>query len=263
MTPSSVLLGSNVTVGEHVQAHIGPFTFNLDTIWATALAGVVVCSIGLAVRWRITSGVPNRLQLAWEIAVETIRDHLDDTVGPRGLWVVPLALTLFLFILICNGIEILSLGSPREWLAAPTGDINLTLALAVFVIVLVHVTWIRTQGFRRYAAHYLWRPFPKAMMPFNVFMNVVEEISKPITLALRLFGNLFAGALMLELIAALGAWGLSGVPVGNVAVLILDTAWKLFDVVLIGPIQAFIFALLTILYFDTAMSSADATEGQS
>jgi F-type H+-transporting ATPase subunit a len=96
------------------------------------------------------------------------------------------------------------------------------------------------------------------LAPFNGFINLVEEIAKPITLALRLFGNLFSGALMLTLIAALGAWKLSGIPIGNIITLILAVVWKLFDCFVIGPIQAFIFALLTILYFDTAMQTADA-----
>ncbi len=91
----------------------------------------------------------------------------------------------------------------------------------------------------------------------NGFINAVEEIARPITLALRLFGNLFSGALMLTLIAALGAWKLGPVPIGDVLTFAFSVIWKLFDVFLIGPIQAFIFALLTILYFDTAMSTAD------
>jgi F-type H+-transporting ATPase subunit a len=88
----------------------------------------------------------------------------------------------------------------------------------------------------------------------------VEEIAKPITLALRLFGNLLSGTLMLSLIAYLGVWKIGAIPVGNVLVLFLNPAWKLFDLG-IGAIQAFIFALLTILYFDVAMST-DHDEGK-
>ncbi|MGH9046381.1 MAG: F0F1 ATP synthase subunit A, partial [Acidimicrobiales bacterium] len=99
------------------------------------------------------------------------------------------------------------------------------------------------------------QPFPVVLLPFNLFINIVEEIAKPITLALRLFGNLLSGTLMLSLIAALGAWKLSGAPVGDIVIVIINPVWKLFDL-FIGAIQAFIFALLTILYFDTAMSGA-------
>ena len=89
-------------------------------------------------------------------------------------------------------------------------------------------------------------------------MNLVEEIVKPVTLTLRLFGNLLSGALMLSLIAALGSWKLGAIPLGNILVIVRSTTvWKLFDMA-IGAIQAFIFALLTILYFDTAMSTTTA-----
>ena len=89
-------------------------------------------------------------------------------------------------------------------------------------------------------------------------MNIIEELVKPVTLTLRLFGNLFAGGLMLSLLAALVAWkfGLFGV-IGGVLSAMFTVVWKLFDM-LIGAIQAFIFALLTILYFDTAMAKDPA-----
>ncbi len=85
-------------------------------------------------------------------------------------------------------------------------------------------------------------------------MNVIEEIVRPVTLTLRLFGNLFAGGLMLALLAALVDWRLSAVPIGGILSLPFTVIWKLFDMG-IGAIQAFIFALLTIIYFDTAMST--------
>jgi F-type H+-transporting ATPase subunit a len=83
---------------------------------------------------------------------------------------------------------------------------------------------------------------------------VIEEIVKPVTLTLRLFGNLFAGGLMLSLLAALVIWKLGPVPLGGILSIPFTVIWKLFDL-LIGAIQAFIFALLTIVYFQTAMAS--------
>jgi F-type H+-transporting ATPase subunit a len=248
------LLGTNITVGEHVQTKVGPLTFNLDTIWATAFAALITVLLGLAVARRPASGVPSKLQLVWEMGVDAVTRQLEGSVGARGLSVVPLAITLFVFIIICNALEVFGLGAKYEWLGAPTGDINLTLALALIVIIPVHVVWVRTLGFRGYARHYLLRPFPKWLLPFNAFINVIEEIARPLTLALRLFGNLLAGGLMLTLIAALGAWTIAKFPIGDVTVFFFAPIWKLFDVFFIGPIQAFIFALLTILYFDTAMT---------
>jgi F-type H+-transporting ATPase subunit a len=151
------------------------------------------------------------------------------------------------------------LGSKYEWLIAPASDINLPLAMAIFVILLVHISSLRARGPVGYVKHYLLHPFPIYLMPFNLFINLVEEIAKPITLALRLFGNLLSGTLMLSLIAALGVWKLGSIPIGNVTVLIFNTVWKVFDLG-IGAIQAFIFALLTILYFDVAMATDDHDE---
>ena len=118
---------------------------------------------------------------------------------------------------------------------------NLTYAMAITVIILVHATWIRTQGFGHYIGHY-FRPYP-----FLAPINVIEELVKPLTLALRLFGNIFSGGIMLLLIWALLPWYV--VPFG-------DLIWKIFDGLFVAPVQAFIFSLLTILYFETAMSGS-------
>jgi F-type H+-transporting ATPase subunit a len=258
------LLAVNITVGTHIETKVLGLTMNLDTLWATGAAVVVVIALGLLVRRQATSGVPGKFQLVWETGVGAVRRQLAGSIGPQGMAIVPLATALFLFILVANFFEIFTIGSKYAILAAPTADVNLPAALAVFVIVLVHLASIRARGIGGYVRHYFGGPFRAkrmiwriVLLPFNGFINMVEEIAKPVTLALRLFGNLFSGALMLTLIAALGAWKLSSVPIGDVLTFVFDVVWKLFDVFLIGPIQAFIFALLTILYFDSAMSTAD------
>jgi len=254
------MLGIDITVGDHVQAKLFGLTFDLDIIWATLIAGAVVMTLGLILRKKATSGVPGKFQLLWELAVGAVQKQVDDTIGPRGAKVVPLALTLFVFIFTCNLFEVLSIGSPYDWLPAPTSDINLPLAMALFVIVGVHRAAIKNRGFGGYAKHYLTRPFPTKLFPVNLFMNVVEELVRPVTLTLRLFGNLFAGGLMLSLLAALVIWKLGPAPIGAILSVPFTVVWKLFDMA-IGAIQAFIFALLTILYFDVAMSTGhDETE---
>lgn len=246
-------LGANITVGDHPKLA----GLDIDTVWSTAVAIVVVMVLVVLVRRDIKSrsatSPPTRLQSMWELAVEAVQTQVDNTIGAPGASIVPLAISLFVFILVCNVFEVVGLGSHYEFLAPPTGDINLPLALALFVIVWVHIASIRARGIGGYVKHYLTQPFPIYLMPFNFFINLVEEIAKPITLALRLFGNLLSGGLMLSLIAALGGWTLFHAPVGDVFVLFLDPVWKVFDL-FIGLIQAFIFALLTLLYFDVAMS---------
>ena len=147
-------------------------------------------------------------------------------------------MALFFFILIANWFELI----PSAWnddtghlLPAPTADTNLTYALAAIVIVGVWTYGIRQKGWKGYFKHFL-EPFP-VLLP----LNILEELVKPITLALRLFGNIFAGGIMLALIGLIPLWG-SWLP---------NILWKLFDM-FIGGIQAFIFALLTVLYFGMA-----------
>jgi F-type H+-transporting ATPase subunit a len=247
------MLGIDITPGIHPHVKLGPLTIDIDIVWATLVAAAIVITMGLILAKKATSGVPGKSQLLWELAVGAVQKQVDDTIGPRGAKVVPLALTLFVFIFTCNLFEVLSIGSPYDWLPAPTSDINLPLAMALTVIILVHAAAIKNRGVGGYFKHYLTRPFPPKLFLVNLFMNGVEELVKPVTLTLRLFGNLFAGGLMLSLLASLVIWKLGHVPIGGILSVPFTVVWKLFDMA-IGAIQAFIFALLTILYFDTAMA---------
>ena len=123
--------------------------------------------------------------------------------------------------------------------------------MALFVMVGVWTFGIRTQGAKAYFSHFV-QPY-KFLLP----LNIIEEITKPISLALRLFGNIFAGGILLALIGSLTAWTIGNiVPVGGVLSVIFFIMWKLFDMA-IGAIQAFIFALLTVLYFGMAGAHGD------
>jgi F-type H+-transporting ATPase subunit a len=251
------MLGIDISVGDHVQRKIGPLTINVDIVWATLIAGAIVITLGLILRSKATSGVPGKFQLLWELAVGAVKTQVDDSIGPRGANVIPLALTLFVFIFTCNLFEVVGIGSKLDVLPAPTSDINLPLAMALYVIVLVHRAAIKNRGTVGYFKHYVSQPFSPKLAPVNLFMNVIEELVKPVTLTLRLFGNLFAGGLMLSLLAALVIWKLGPVPIGGILSVPFTLLWKTFDMA-IGAIQAFIFALLTILYFDTAMAQDEA-----
>lgn len=229
----------NINIDNHVRRTIFGLTIELDVVWSTLIAGAIVIVLGLIAARRARSGVPGKLQLFFETVVDQVSQLVESTVGPAGVRIVPLALALFLFILTANWLEVIPSilrDGKTEYLPSPTASVNLAYAMALIVIVIVHTASIRARGLRGYVKHY-FQPFP-----FFFPINVIEEITKPITLALRLFGNLFAGTLMLLLIAAL-------LPVFIVPV--ADVAWKVFDM-FIGFIQAFIFALLTIVYYGMA-----------
>ncbi|MGH3883553.1 MAG: F0F1 ATP synthase subunit A, partial [Pseudonocardiaceae bacterium] len=223
-----------VQVGEHLEWHLFGLTINADTVISTVIAAVIVVGIGLYLAAKTTSKVPSGLQLVFETVTKQVERQVESNVGIRTApFVVPLAIALFFFILISNWMTIL----PHAWEAyvrPPTSDVNLTLAMAFFVIILVHLTGIRVKG-KHYFRHFI-EPYP-ILLP----LNIIEELVKPVTLALRLFGNILAGTVMVSVIALLPA-AILWAP---------TTAWKLFDL-FIGLLQALIFALLTILYFGFA-----------
>ena len=217
----------------------------MKTLYA---AKTIFLYLGFRMRAKITSGVPSKIQIFWEFLYEQVRDLAESAMGPKGRRFVPIGVTLFLFILICNWIGFIPSamhpGSSGEILPAPTGDVNLPLAMALLVIGWVHIESFRARGFRGYFNHYR-QPYT-ALAP----INVIEEITKPITLTFRLFGNLFSGGLMILVMTTL--LPIYVVPFGEIL-------WKPFDL-FIGAIQAYIFMLLTILYFTFATSNEDHDE---
>jgi F-type H+-transporting ATPase subunit a len=240
MSGGAVAVG-NIPIGEHITWTVFGLTFNLDTILGTVIAGGIVIGLGLWMRKRVTSKVPNGVQLVWETITDTVQGQVERTMGIRTApYVVPLAIALFTFILIANWLAIIPTGHNPEFVPPPASDVNLAYALALLVIVWMHVAGVRKKGFRAYYRHLAqpsWILFP---------INLVEEIARPITLSLRLFGNIFSGVIMVSLIALFPAYILWAP----------DVIWKLFDL-FIGAIQAFIFALLTVLYFGSVAPSED------
>lgn len=231
------VVAATIDVGVHETVKVFGITLNWDTILTTLIAAAILVGLGLYMAAKAKSGVPSKLQLIFETIVDAVNKQVEESMGIEvAPYVVPLAVTLFMFILLCNWIGLLPSGHP-ERLPAPTADINLALAMAFVVIVPMHITSIRRRGARKYVKHY-FQPYP-IMFP----INFIEELVKPFTLALRLFGNLISGAIMVALLALMPAYML-WVPQG---------AWKLIDAA-VGVIQAFIFALLTILYFAFATS---------
>lgn len=226
-------LAIDIKPGEHTTWHLFGVTLNSDTIIGTLIAGGIVIVLGLLVRRSASVEKPGKLQLGYEAVVENVQAQVEESIGIKvAPFVVPLAMTLFLFILVSNWIALVPTGHHPEYVPPPTSDPNLTYALALTVIIWMHVVGIKRRGFRGYY-HHLFQPYA-----FMFPINIVEELAKPITLALRLFGNIFSGVILVSLIAAFPAF-LLWAP---------EIIWKLFDM-FIGLIQAFIFSLLTVLYF--------------
>lgn len=240
MTPH-LAAATNIEVGQHPEWHLFGLTLNSDTIISTVVAAVILIILGFIVRAMVTSGPPSGLQLFFETVTAFLRDLIETTVGVRvAPYLIPLSVTLFCFLLICNWLSALPLMvNGKDLLPPPAGDINLVLPLALMVFVWKHVAGARVHhGAGRQLMHVLRGHEPK-LAP----MWVIEEVSFVLGHALRLFGNVLAGTIMLEVIAALLPAEISW---------ILNGGWKLFDL-FIGAVQAFIFAFLTIIYFSQAM----------
>jgi F-type H+-transporting ATPase subunit a len=204
------------------------------------VASSIVLGLGFYLRARATAGVPGKLQLAWELVVGNVTEQVENGLGPGYGAVVPLAVTLFMFILIADWIEILpGLFHNTDFFPSPSADVNLTYALGALVFILTTRAAIKAKGIGGYGRYFFRKPI--LMFP----LHIIEELAKPITLALRLFGNLFSGGIMIALLVSL--------PIAFFpASIALTVVWKLFDM-FIGVIQAFIFALLTILYYQFAV----------
>src|SRR5262249_10485857 len=140
--------------------------------------------------------VPTKLQLIWESVVGEVNKQVEDNLGKVHPYVAPLAISLFFFILIANWLELIpsELNEHAHLLPSPTADTNLTSAMGIFAVGSVWVYGIRTKGVKGYFSHFV-QPYP-VLLP----LNILEELVKPVTLALRLFGNIFAGGIMLALI---------------------------------------------------------------
>lgn len=221
-------------------------TVNYDSLVATFVSIVITLAFGLWVANRLQSRRPGKFQMVFELLIDYTRTLIKDTVGQDAMFVLPLALTLFFYILVANWIDFLPLPHP---LAPANTDINQTLAMAAVVFIATQGYSMRMRGLGGYFRHFM-RPegVAKVIQVAFIPLNIIEELVKPVTLSLRLFGNILAGTVMVSVLALMPA-AVSWLP---------TSAWKLFDL-FIGMLQALIFALLTIIYFGMA---AGGQEGE-
>ncbi len=253
------------SVGTHptIDFGCGPLcVFNYDSLISSAIAVAATLGIAFWLRSKLKEGEPSRVQAVFEWGYDQLRALVKTNVSEDALFMIPLAMTLFLYILIANWIEIFPLGIVPI-LHGANADLNQTLALGLIVIIVVQWYSVRVLGARGYFKRFT-KPFELPLVARIVFipLNILEELVKPVTLSLRLFGNIFAGAVMIGLIAGFGTFVLPkigfldlsklGTVPGTVIGAVALGIWKAFDVIFIGFIQAFIFMLLTVIYFGAA-----------
>lgn len=243
----------------------GFWTLNLDTLFFSLVLGSFILSLLYLTTRRVTTGVPAKLQNFAEIMLEFANTQVKDCFHGKSNLIGPLALTIFLWVFLMNFMDILPIdvlplfaqGMGVHYLkVVPTNDLNLTFALALTVFILIIFYSIKIKGFKGFAKELTLHPFNHvAFIPFNLLLELVGLIAKPISLALRLFGNLYAGELIFILIALLTlnatTASLMSTTTLGVAQFILALVWSIFHILVI-TLQAFIFMVLTIVYLSMA-----------
>jgi F-type H+-transporting ATPase subunit a len=258
----------NLTLGVHPDGSIGIahgaqearemgfWAIHLDTMFWSIGLGAMFLFLFYKAASKATSGVPGKWQNFVEMVVEFIDNNVRGTFTAKNDLVAPIALTLFVWVLLMNFMDLV----PVDWIpwlatqigipymkVVPTTDPNATFGLAIAVFVLMIYYSIKEKGFGGFFGELAFQPFPKWMFPVNLLLEGVSLISKPVSLALRLFGNLYAGEMIFILIALLYSGGLMWGLVGGA----LQWAWAVFHI-LIVLLQAFIFMILTVVYLDMA-----------
>lgn len=258
----------NLTYGQHADgtwgvAHsaaeakeMGFWAINLDSMGFAIVLGLLFLLAFRAAAKKATVGVPSGLQNFVEMIVEFIDGAVRGSFSHKNPLVAPLALTVFVWVFLMNFMDLL----PIDWLplvagwmglpflkVVPSTDPNVTFGMSLSIFFLVLFYSVKMKGPGGFFAELAFQPFPKFLMPVNLLLEGVGLIAKPISLALRLFGNMYAGEMIFILIALMfGGNILLGVFGGA-----LQWAWAVFHILII-TLQAFIFMTLTIVYLDMA-----------
>lgn len=259
---------------EHLTVQVGDgafWTLNLDSIFFKLVLAALFLFVFLRVARRSTSGVPGKLQCAIEMMVEGIDGIVKETFPAKTRFIAPLAITIFCLVFLMNFMDIVpvdllpasahAMGVPYLRVV-PTADLSTTLGMALCVFILIQYYAIKHKGVGKFVAEMFTAPFHAhgavgtiLLAPANFLLRIIEELVRPISLSLRLFGNLYAGELIFILIACMTLGGslLSGMTWAMMPVQwIAGFIWTAFHILVI-TLQAFIFMMLTVVYFSMAV----------
>jgi len=268
------------TSGEYIQHHLqnlqvckadgdwvwnqcagNPLAINVDSMFWSVILGVTFLWLFGAAARKATTGTPGKLQAAVELVIDFIDSSVKDTFHGKSRLIAPLALTIFVWVFLMNMMDLV----PVDWLplfstevlnipymrVVPTTDVNVTFGMSIAVFFLILFYTIKNKGVSGLIGELTLHPIAPPtrglgllaapfIIVFNFILETVALLAKPLSLSLRLFGNMFAGELIFVLIALLGIWQLP-----------LHFGWAVFHI-LIVILQAFIFMMLTIVYLSLA-----------
>jgi F-type H+-transporting ATPase subunit a len=243
----------------------GFWALHLDTLFFSFGLGALIVLVSWNLGRKLNPDVPGGFQNFVETILDFVSQQVKDTFPGHNPLIAPLALTIFVWVWLMNFMDLIPvdlLPLIASWFGiqylkvVPTTDLNTTMAMSLTVFALIIYYNIKVKGPVGYLKMFLFHPFGKYVVPVNIVMTAIEELAKPLSLGLRLFGNLFAGELVFLLIALIGGT----LAVGAAALFwfplqaILDLAWLIFHLLVI-TLQAFIFMVLTIVYL--GMASTD------
>ncbi len=250
------------TTSEYIQHHLtnlhageGFWSFHVDTLVVSLVLGLIVFGTMWLVARKATAGVPGGLQNFVEMVVEMVDSQVKDTFHGKSELIAPLALTIFVWIFAMNAMDVIpvdllpyiaSLMGVEHLKIVASTDLNATFAMSISVFFLIYFYSFKIKGFGGFSKEILFSPFGKnpLLVPVNILFRIVEDIAKPISLALRLFGNMYAGEMVFILIALL-PWYLQWM---------LGAPWAIFHLLII-TLQAFVFMMLTVVYLSMAHES--------
>ena len=263
-------------IGHHLkhltvnQGHGAFWAYHLDSVAFTVGLALIFVFVFTLVARRATAGVPGKLQMAVEMLVEAVDGTVKETFHGKSKLIAPLAITIFVLVFLMNLMDLLPVDllpwaggkfGIEHLRVVATADINTTLGMSITVFLLIWYIGLKEKGPVLYFSEFVSAPFhahgfvPRVLLAFpNLLLRVIEELVRPLSLSLRLFGNMYAGELIFVLIAGLtleaSATHLSTYAWGIVQ-FIADTVWTLFHILII-TLQAFIFGMLTIVYLSMA-----------
>ncbi|WP_338846449.1 F0F1 ATP synthase subunit A [Massilia sp. W12] len=261
------------TAGEYIKHHLGHLSshhqdkivdmsiVNYDTLFFSLTLGLLAIFILWRAAKKATSGVPGRFQAAIEILVEMVEDQSKQIVHGDRSFIAPLALTVFMWVLLMNSMDFLPVdlfARSMYWLGfgephlrvVPTADLNGTIGISFGVFLLMIYYNLKIKGGGGFVHELFCAPFGShpALWIFNFLLNLIEFAAKTVSLGMRLFGNMYAGELIFLLIALLGStatwWGFG-------MHLIAGSIWAIFHILIVA-LQAFIFMMLTLVYIGQA-----------
>ena len=237
---------TNLSVGH------GFWTFHLDTLIVSGLLGLFAF-IGMAkLAGKASVTNPGKMQTLVELVLSFVDQQAKDTYHGRSPLVTPLAITIFIWVFLMNAMDLipvdfipllLGLTGVHYFKSVPTTDPNLTFAMSLTVFTIMLVMGVKVKGVGGFLHEVFTVPFGAKLAPLNLLFRIIEDIAKPISLSLRLFGNMYAGEMVFILIALMGIWQLP-----------LALPWALFHILII-TLQAFVFMMLTIVYLSMASES--------